>query len=272
MLLRRFSRGRSENRKKKEIESLESYNLQVFKRFLSFSRKICAGRPSMSPINRNNHKSAFDDTGFERVNARVFNQLTPRKVEEFRRISDTALTKLAQNRRSLGLMVLTADGDLLFMNSTGKQYLTREESVDQFLTELRRQVLSQPKPLSPLEGPTDPAMNLPVLQLLFFFGISWYVVRGFWLESAGSGSAPVMGIVIESINLTRLDMDGARQLYNFSPREITIVQALAIGKRDKEIALMLKMSPETVRWHLKTVRTKMGVKTRTAIVHKLLLP
>ncbi|MGI0025698.1 MAG: helix-turn-helix transcriptional regulator [Nitrososphaera sp.] len=67
-------------------------------------------------------------------------------------------------------------------------------------------------------------------------------------------------------------MDRDRQLYKFSPREITIVQALAIGKTDKEIASMLKMSPKTVRWHLKTIRTKMGVKTRTAIVHKLLLP
>ncbi|MGH9875221.1 MAG: helix-turn-helix transcriptional regulator [Pyrinomonadaceae bacterium] len=221
----------------------------------------------MSLNYRNSHTSAFDDTGFERVNTRVFNQLTPRNVGELGSISDTALTKLAQNRRSPGLLVLTADGDVQFMNSTAKQYLTREEIVDRFLTELRRQVLSQPK-----GGVTGPAMNLPVVQLLFFLGESWYVVRGFWLESAGNGSAPVMGIVIESINLTRLDMDRARKSYKFSPREITIVQALSKGQTDKEIALILKMSPETVRWHLKAIRTKMGVRTRTAIVHKLLLP
>lgn len=213
------------------------------------------------------------DTCQNEANSGIFNPPVSLKLEELGGASNAMLAKLVQNRRSPGMLILTNDGSLLFMNATAKQYLTGENTVDEFLAELRRQVLAHHQPPMALGSLfSDSTANLPVIQLLFLFGTSWCVLRGFWLESAGCGSSPVMGIVIESINLTRLDMHRARELYKLSPREVAIIRALAIGKTDKEIALMLKMSPETVRWHLKSVRTKMGVKTRTSLVHKLLIP
>jgi len=64
-------------------------------------------------------------------------------------------------------------------------------------------------------------------------------------------------------------MHQAQRLYRLSPREISVITALAAGKTDKEIAMTLDVSPETVRWYLKNIRTKMEVSTRTAILHKV---
>jgi len=65
-------------------------------------------------------------------------------------------------------------------------------------------------------------------------------------------------------------MRQAQQLYNLSPRETSVITALAAGKTDKAIAITLDVSPETVRWYLKNVRYKMGVSTRTGILHKVI--
>ncbi|MDQ3583400.1 MAG: helix-turn-helix transcriptional regulator [Pseudomonadota bacterium] len=64
-------------------------------------------------------------------------------------------------------------------------------------------------------------------------------------------------------------MHQAQRLYRLSPREISVITALAAGKTDKAIAMTLNVSPETVRWYLKNIRTKMEVSTRTAILHKV---
>jgi DNA-binding CsgD family transcriptional regulator len=79
----------------------------------------------------------------------------------------------------------------------------------------------------------------------------------------------LIGVVIEQINLCRLDLDKVQRLYNLSPRERAVVVALAVGKTDKQIASIMDVSPETVRWYLKNIRTKMDVSTRTGIQHKM---
>lgn len=79
----------------------------------------------------------------------------------------------------------------------------------------------------------------------------------------------LVGVVIEQINLCHLDLDNAQRLYNLSPRERAVVAALAVGKTDKQIASIMGVSPETVRWYLKNIRTKMDISTRTGIQHKM---
>ena len=49
-----------------------------------------------------------------------------------------------------------------------------------------------------------------------------------------------------------------------SPRELEVIQFLADGKRNKEIALALEISQETVQVHLKRIYAKLGVSDRTA--------
>jgi two-component system NarL family response regulator len=49
-----------------------------------------------------------------------------------------------------------------------------------------------------------------------------------------------------------------------SPREMEVIQFLVEGKRNKEIALSLAISQETVQVHLKRIYAKLHVNDRTA--------
>ena len=51
-----------------------------------------------------------------------------------------------------------------------------------------------------------------------------------------------------------------------SPRECAILEQVAAGQSNKEIARKLGMGPETVKTHLKNVFAKLGVERRTQAV------
>ncbi|MFZ2387480.1 MAG: helix-turn-helix transcriptional regulator [Polaromonas sp.] len=53
-------------------------------------------------------------------------------------------------------------------------------------------------------------------------------------------------------------------------RETAVMQWLACGKTDAEIAALLSISPRTVQKHLEHVYVKLGVETRTAAVMRML--
>jgi len=54
-----------------------------------------------------------------------------------------------------------------------------------------------------------------------------------------------------------------KNLFTMTPREQTIWRLIATGDTDKEIALDLGISVNTVRTHVKRVFSKAGVNTRT---------
>ncbi|WP_374653645.1 LuxR C-terminal-related transcriptional regulator [Dongia sp.] len=55
----------------------------------------------------------------------------------------------------------------------------------------------------------------------------------------------------------------------FSPREIDVVQLLGIGHSNRDMARVLGMAPDTVKWHLKNIFGKLGVANRTQAVLRL---
>ena len=63
-----------------------------------------------------------------------------------------------------------------------------------------------------------------------------------------------------------LDSSKIKGLFRLTNRESDVVQELVSGSTDKQIARQLGISVETVRAYLKSVRGKLGVSTRTAIV------
>lgn len=63
-----------------------------------------------------------------------------------------------------------------------------------------------------------------------------------------------------------IDLQKVKGLFRLSKREVDVVEELVSGSTDKEIAQKLGISVETVRAYLKSVRAKLGVSTRTAIV------
>jgi len=53
---------------------------------------------------------------------------------------------------------------------------------------------------------------------------------------------------------------------SLTPRELTVLQLVSIGKTDKEIAQALDMCERTVRYDLQRIRTKLAVDTRIEAV------
>ena len=62
-------------------------------------------------------------------------------------------------------------------------------------------------------------------------------------------------------------MDGARE--RLTPRETGILELVAEGRSNAEVAQILWISPDTVRKHLENAYDKLGVHTRTAAVAAL---
>ena len=54
--------------------------------------------------------------------------------------------------------------------------------------------------------------------------------------------------------------------HGLTPREVQVLQWVALGKTDRDIAGLLECSPNTVHKHLQRVYTKLGVENRTAAV------
>ncbi|WP_390616055.1 LuxR C-terminal-related transcriptional regulator [Maricurvus nonylphenolicus] len=61
-----------------------------------------------------------------------------------------------------------------------------------------------------------------------------------------------------------IDLDGLDPL---TPREVTLLQLLSKGLKNKELADEMHLSVHTIAWHLKNLYSKLGVDNRTAAVN-----
>jgi DNA-binding CsgD family transcriptional regulator len=60
----------------------------------------------------------------------------------------------------------------------------------------------------------------------------------------------------------------AQEALGISPREMTILQEMATGLSNKEIAAHLNVSPNTVKTHVAKLFEKLGAKRRTEAINK----
>jgi len=60
----------------------------------------------------------------------------------------------------------------------------------------------------------------------------------------------------------------ARAALGISPREMTVLEELAAGRSNKEIATRLEVSPNTVKTHVAQIFEKLGAKRRTDAIAK----
>ena len=63
-----------------------------------------------------------------------------------------------------------------------------------------------------------------------------------------------------------VDFGLVKKKYRLSNRECDVLEALMNGAKDKDIARSVGLTTGTVRSYLKSIRGKLGVTTRTAIV------
>jgi DNA-binding NarL/FixJ family response regulator len=78
-------------------------------------------------------------------------------------------------------------------------------------------------------------------------------------------------ISIEEMSESRkIDKTGLKKIYHLTNREMDIVLHIFKGLRNAEIAEKLFVSEITVKKHIQNIFQKAGVKTRTALVHRIL--
>jgi DNA-binding CsgD family transcriptional regulator len=97
-----------------------------------------------------------------------------------------------------------------------------------------------------------------------------YHCRVFHLNRHVRGpSQPVLELLLErssgSLSLAR-----AAQQFSFSPREQQAVEFLLQGLSSKEIAVRMKISPNTVNTFFRLIMIKMGVSSRSGILAKMI--
>jgi len=66
-----------------------------------------------------------------------------------------------------------------------------------------------------------------------------------------------------------VEFDKVREQFGLSKRETDVLKVLMSGGTDKELAKELGLSVETIRAYLKSIRLKLDVSTRTAVVHRV---
>jgi len=98
------------------------------------------------------------------------------------------------------------------------------------------------------------------LRLFPFFG----PIEGLMLDMYAVLVEPIVKPIAESMQYAQV-----KEKFGLSNREADVLRELMTGDTDKAIARVLGLSVETVRAYLKTVRVKLGVHTRAAIVHRV---
>ncbi len=167
---------------------------------------------------------------------------------------NTSLKRIVDNRTLPGLLLLERDGNILSHNPFDQGLINKEH---------REWILEQFE--------SNPPDKLVVNTVICCDDRS-YGIRAFSLSNQYETEASfIIAILIEDISTDRTDILNASNLdsFHFSPRENDVIKALQLGLTDKMIASKLNISPETVHGYVKSIRAKLGVSTRTAILHKL---
>lgn len=99
-----------------------------------------------------------------------------------------------------------------------------------------------------------------------FFSLKLFPLHGPGQDDASIAYAALVEPIVKPL-FNGIDFVNVQKKWHLSKREVDVIRALMGGDTDKEIARSLAVSVETVRAYLKSIRAKLGVATRTAIVH-----
>lgn len=189
------------------------------------------------------------------------------------------LTDILRKRQRPLLLLLDRDGQLLFssvpsLDSNGSKpadSVFTQSLLNEALAEAQRLFKQQQQPVDSVVDQLT--INKPGERCaLIILGTGFYCLRLFSLQNGSGERGEMFAALIEVIskpksqNDSALDINKARGLFRLSNREVDVLKALICGGTDKEIAIQLAVSVETVRAYLKSIRAKLGAKTRTAIV------
>jgi len=184
---------------------------------------------------------------------------------------DNLLTNILRQRRRPLLLVIDSDGELLFSSvpdtapaaehrllgqalAEARTLFQRNTSVDCSVGDRTRSVIDRQGQRSVLASLGNEFYSLRVITL-----------HGFGDDPDGEQFAALVEPIVEPL-AKDVDFGLVKQKYRLSNRECDVLEALMNGAKDKDIARTVGLTTGTVRSYLKSIRGKLGVTTRTAIV------
>jgi len=179
------------------------------------------------------------------------------------------LSDILRRRRRPLLLIIDNKGQLLFSSLTEAAESHEQRLLDQALAEARGLFHKEFKDSNIarqliVEKPGERCAL--VLMDNECFSLKLFPLRGPIDDDASDKYAALVEPIVKPLS-EGIDFEGAQEKWHLSRREVDVLQALMSGDPDKEIARSLTVSVETVRAYLKSIRSKLGVATRTAIVH-----
>ena len=96
------------------------------------------------------------------------------------------------------------------------------------------------------------------------------LIRGFGLPSGKAGGRIRVLLLLEAIDRSASPSDRVKERFQLTDRERMIVEGMATGRTNKEIAAELRIREPTVKAHIRNIMSKTRCSTRTAVVALLL--
>lgn len=191
------------------------------------------------------------------------------------------LTDILRKRQRPLLLLLNRDGQLMFSSVPATPVANPTQStrptdavftqslIDQALVEAQR-LFKQQAQQPGADVVEQLTINKPGERCaLIILGNGFFCLRLFSLQNGRAERGEMYAALVEAISKPKgesVDINKVRGLFRLSKREVDVLNALISGGTDKEIATQLAVSVETVRAYLKSIRAKLGAKTRTAVV------
>lgn len=212
----------------------------------------------MSPNDRNQPDSVPPDE-------------VPATRDESRR--GNLLTSIVRRRRRPLLLVIDEDGELLFSSVPEQAPAAEHRLLGQALAEAKS-LFSSSISLDPgrnsaaagTGGDGDGQRSLLVSLDNEFFSLRVVPLHGTGDDQGIEQYAALVEPIVEPLT-EGVDFSLIRRKFRLSNREGDVLEALMSGRKDKEIAQSVGLTTGTVRSYLKSIRAKLGVTTRTAIVN-----
>lgn len=183
---------------------------------------------------------------------------------------------LLDKRSGPGLIVLTVNMELLFLNRRASE-LCRDfgnsEPVASAFARLPSPVLGLCSEIQSLLQSKTPESGAERMQSRRIVAADRrpILLRGFGLLDNGGLEQSLILVMLEEVGRRqKLPTEEVKARFGLTDREEAVVQQLAKGLTNKEIARILGITEQTVKEHIKHVMKKTGATTRTGIVAEML--
>jgi len=182
------------------------------------------------------------------------------------------LASILLQRRPPLLLVIDSDGELLFSSVPDSAPASEHRLLGQALSEARSlfqwHTTFDGASSDRTRSIIDRQGQRSVLALLGneFYSLRVITLHGFGEDQDGEQFAALVERIVEPL-AKDVDFEQVKRKFRLSNREGDVLEALMNGAKDKEIARNVGLTTGTVRSYLKSIRAKLGVSTRTAIVN-----